>query len=339
MKHGIRTLDIPPRALLAGTLCCLLGGVLDARAQKVSKYDTLTLDNLPPVGEVIEAAMDSLPRDVGQIRNWDARMRWAALLPQFQFRFRTYEAYRDMYETVYRTDEGREFISRRDLRTTDRVATDPFDSYVDSYDSRFSDSKRVSYTEGPFANQLPDESQWRDDYQFQATWDLSQLVFHNDELESAQVNRFISEFRLKYMQNVAQIYTKLADALDTLSRTPNNRRAQSQRDIQAAILDEITGDLIYNQSRDGYGDSGASRVSARASSAPALQPAEVVDSGNGTSGNGMNPISTDVANQEAMQGLVPTVATVPGTLADMKREDDQAEEEAEEEEMEASFDF
>lgn len=246
---------------LAVVLLGLSSGSAQAGAQD-DTYAGLRLDNLPSVSQVIDAAMETLPRDLAKVTDWNSRMRWSTLLPQFQVRYRLFEDVLDRYETVYRTTTDQRTVRRNEDRDTDRdtdtlsdhVATDPFDSYVDTTEQDYDEDYSSSFTErysgversGPWANNRDDELVWAEEINFQATWNLSQLVYSDDEIQAAAANRFVAEFRIKYMESVAKIYAALRSALETLDRTPDNARARSQRDIHAAMLDQLTDGYLLD---------------------------------------------------------------------------------------------
>ena len=238
------------RGMLAG--CVLSWGVtLPAGAamdEELANYDHLSLDNIPGVGQVIQASLKALPRDLGEIRNWTTRMRLSALLPQIQARYRWFQDTVDQFDTVYRTKTHDESESRSEDRDQDelisRVHADPLESYVEeqnlNYGSDYRSHTSFRETDGPHSITLNDDVVWMDDYQIMATWNLSALLFTDDELQAAQVNRIVAEYRFKHMESVAGLYGKLQSALDTLSRTPANIRSKIQRDAAAAMLDAVT---------------------------------------------------------------------------------------------------
>ena len=245
-------------------------------ADTLANYEQLTLNNLPGVGQVIQASLKALPRDLGEVRNWTTRMRLSALLPQLQARYRWFQDSLDQYETVYRTKTHSESESRNEDRDQDelisRVHADPLESYVETqeldYDSDFQSRTSWRESDGPYSINSSDELAWMDDYQITATWNLSALVFSDDELQAAQVNRIVAEYRFKHMESVATLYSKLQAALDTLSRAPANVRAQIQRDATAAMLDVATDGYLSDYVKNNQKGGGKEPLAALTASAP-----------------------------------------------------------------------
>ncbi len=319
------------------SLIVVAGCTLPVRALAAKRRDPfadLTLATMPSVGQVIEAGLDHLPSSVGKSVNWSKRMHMSALLPVFQVRYRAFESNYDRfdYRTQYTTRTTRG--SSTDEDDTSRVHATPGSSYFDSSDGGSASWEHYADAKYPVQYSLEDGIRELHDQTLVATWDLSTLLYHNDELEAAQVGRFVASFRYDYIRNMADLYRKLKQSLKLLARDPRNPAALEQREIHGVIIDQLTGGYLTKHVNSQLKQ--AKHATSHAAIADALAVNEG-DLGAGPWSHGVDEQRVSAAKNGNFEGLMPSVATVPGTLEDMMREDEEAQEEEQEAEEEESL--
>ncbi|MCB1071395.1 MAG: hypothetical protein KDL31_13670, partial [Kiritimatiellae bacterium] len=326
---------------IARVVCLLLSANLvsvPALAESPAEdLSYLTPDTLPPVRLVLENALGALPKSLGELQDWDRRMRLATLLPNLQVRFGYNEVTEDRFERLSQE-------TTRDIRTWNssdnssiRISGDPLDSYVQTGDNDAYNRQRFYEYRSPVSMPLDDGTGWRENYFVQATWRLNELIYHNDEIEAAQVNRFIAAYRIEFMNKMVNMYKTFREYVSDYVRDPKSVYAYENLAGQLAILDELTDNYISEFSKFKYAElnGGAGDTS------DYVQPVKKKFSPESASEPVAQPVTADAlppaVQEEVAQGLIPVVTTVPGTLADIRRQDMEAEEEAQAEAEQASL--
>jgi len=159
----------------------------------------------PSVREVVRAAEAALPRTLRKSHHWNSRQKLATLLPRIRVGRGVSEHNYDRY------------LLERDPQDRNRLDDFTLEDGIRDYDS---------------------ESLW-------LQWDLSELLFHNDELEMAVLEKNISDFKHRLGQSVIDAYFKLKEARLKLARnvaTTEEGRIQLMMSAEAhqALLDEYT---------------------------------------------------------------------------------------------------
>ncbi len=159
----------------------------------------------PSAHDVADAAEQALPKIVHKAQFWRSRQKLAALLPRIRVGAKTQEANYDRYEWH----------------------RDPYHrNYLDDYS--LTDGKR-DY-EGEFV--------W-------AEWDLSNLVFHNDELEVADLERKMTMLRKQVRSEAINIYfllreTRLKLARNLAVKEDDRIKREMSAEKYTALLDDYT---------------------------------------------------------------------------------------------------
>ncbi len=267
--------------LLPLLFLCVAGARSGAEETFPREFEDISLETLPPVGMVIQRAMDELPKNVTERQNWLKRMRWAALLPEVELRYITAEdAYRQ-YQVLDRQEIRREsesvtFSESGSLSGSETGVEEEYVSALSSYvpDSRrdFSstESESVSGSESSRSTVVIDQgrdsyetgegSRWMDEYGVFLTWDLSKFIFQGeDEIRAADTQASLAEFRLEYIDDIVDFYADLKEALVHLRDVdPNSSRMQIQKLTSAAKLDAMTNHFLSHyvilNSRDTSGE-------------------------------------------------------------------------------------
>lgn len=260
------------KAIIA--LLLLSTGLLRAEESPGRAFDWLTPDTLPPPREVVQAALDALPKTLAEKQDWLKRMRRAAWYPQLELQYRVGEtAVRDytVVDRVERTtssettrQSSRDSESRLTSSGGDSVETvrDGGGSVVESRESstvRFdyenstrdgSGSSRrsgssVTYA-GPDSYATGEKFKWADEFGVFLTWDLSRFVFQEGEINVARVEMDRETFRQNISTQVIQAYYDLMETLMLLDN-PSYRDSiptRVRKERLAFLLDTLTGGYL-----------------------------------------------------------------------------------------------
>jgi hypothetical protein len=200
----------------------LLSISTDGAAQDLVKCEkSLTINSLPPAGAVVRKALAELPFTRKHYRKWKKRVRQSVLLPRIDLRYGTSERNFDRHGIV----------------NTDRTRRGA-DGSIDWTESTYPDS--IS---------LDDGVRWGNQYGVLLSWDLSELVFHRDELQVAEIQRRLEDSRVKLIDHVTGYYSELQDSLIRLSKPKINKDnsevgMETQKLRNLARLNALTDNFI-----------------------------------------------------------------------------------------------
>lgn len=246
-------------------------------------YAWLTPGTLPPPGPMIDAAIDALPRSISERNDWLKRMRKAVWIPSIGLRydigqtgFREYKYVDNRRTTTTSSESMRESSSSFDSsgsfssgggsqQTSDGLGAPVSADSSSSFESQFSQGSGgqsgSSYTtgysqtdEGPTSIALGDRAHWVNQYGIMLSWDLSRLIFREEELAVTQAEINKAEFRQSIRDQVVQTYFDLKEALLLLD-TENYKTSvpvRMRKERLAYLLDAMTqGALSTNGAKSG----------------------------------------------------------------------------------------
>ncbi len=253
------------------TLALLIGvAPWSARAAGVFHYDWLTPTNLPPPTRLIQSALAAMPKTVKEQQNWVERMRRAAWMPNLELRYSIGDAVVRDYQVVQRSEvaRGREHtdeISRESSSGSGRrtgsgseTQRDGLGVLVGQNESsssevtrdrssttgrRTSDSRSSSLTySGPDSYATGERMRWVDEYGIAFTWDLSRLLFREEEMSIAGIEMDKESFRQNVRAQVIQAYYDLMETLLLLDSQTYRSSVPTQvkRERMAYLLDSLT---------------------------------------------------------------------------------------------------
>jgi hypothetical protein len=167
--------------------------------------DAALFASWPPVGAVAVAAEQALPKNIRNPQFWRSRQKLSGLLPDLRIGIATDEGNYDRY-ALFRDEADRNRL----------------DDYT-----------------------LEDGIREYDSYYVSVTWNLSKLVFHNDELEIAMTERYSVQLKKEVRTKVIDLYFRLKEARLRLSRdlavTEDDRiRLEMAAAAYEAMLDDYT---------------------------------------------------------------------------------------------------
>lgn len=204
----------------------------------------LSPETLPPPRLVVEAGLNALPRSLGELRDFDRRMRLAALAPNLNVRYRMFEGPSRRFDVV-------EQSTTRSIRNTSnaeanqtRISTDPLDSFTQDNVNMNVGSQSFRETRYPVPLALSDEEVWREEIAIQAVWRLSDLIYHPDELRATGPNRTIAAYRLQYMERIISLYRAFVNTVNQWSINPDSRSLADSVEDRLIILDNLTDNFI-----------------------------------------------------------------------------------------------
>ncbi|MGA1194410.1 MAG: hypothetical protein ACO3ZG_08570 [Kiritimatiellia bacterium] len=159
----------------------------------------------PSMSNVLDVAMNNLSRTLREPHAWGLRRGLASLLPVVRVGESVREGNYDRY------------LLERDPNDRNRLDDFSLDDGIREYDYA---------------------SIW-------LQWDLSDLIFHQDEMEAASVERELAEFRARFSRDIITSYHKLKYTCALLERelmsTEIDRiNLQMERDILMDYLDHAT---------------------------------------------------------------------------------------------------
>jgi len=182
-------------------------------------YSWLTPETLPPPGGLVDAALDSMPRSFRQKSDWLERMKKASWVPNLELRygigernFRTYQTVSSQTEVSTTTASSRESSSQSgsgaQLSATPSVDV----SSGGGSKSQTTTGKTVTQS-GPTSYGVDDQSHWVNDYGVFLTWDLSRILFREEEIAVAAAEKEREMFRDSVRQQAIQTYYDLKETL------------------------------------------------------------------------------------------------------------------------------
>ncbi len=183
-------------------------------------YSWLTGATMPPPGPMIDAALAALPKSLSDRTDWVARMRKAAWIPVVglkydigQDAFRHYQNIPNGQRTTTTTQSQHQDSSQagqsamqstKESQTQQSISSGSQDSYSTSYSVE---------NDGPTSIALGDQAQWVNTYGIVLSWDLSRLVFRQEEMSVLRADIDKEQFRQNVRQQVIQTYYDLKEAL------------------------------------------------------------------------------------------------------------------------------
>ncbi len=214
----------------------------------------LSTDTLPPSRLVAEALLEALPRSLSELRDYDRRMRLSALAPSLQIQYRQNEGTARRFEHI----SPQTFRETRSESTTtadqSRIGLNPLDSFVDEREDTSSTVNRFSEQRNIAAIPLNDEVVRREFWQVQASWRLSNLIFHPDELRAAEVNRTTATYRLQQVERLMPLYRAFVNAVRQMENNPTSRQARENVEDRLIILDRLTDHFISEYAMMRFGE-------------------------------------------------------------------------------------
>lgn len=185
-------------------------------------YAWLTPATLPPPSTLIDAALSAMPRSFREKSDWLARMKKASWVPSLELRygigeqnFRTYRTLDSQTEVSTTAESSRESSSQSGQNVT--TAADPLNNQLEqSADSGSKSTSTKSTTvkqSGPTSYGVNDSSHWVNDYGVFLTWDLSRILFREEEVVVAGAEKERELFRESVRQQAIQTYYDLKETL------------------------------------------------------------------------------------------------------------------------------
>jgi hypothetical protein len=246
-------------------------------------YVWLTSDALPQPGVMIDAAMAALPKTLAEKTDWVARMRKAVWIPNIgvkydigQTGFRRYQYISNRRVTSTGSQSTRESSSQSGQNTTQSgelgnvqvygQGTDPLSTLGEiqnstkggaqientgsagSRDSVSSSSSVQDY--GPDSVALNDVDHWVSQYGIVLSWDLSRLIFRQEEVAVVQAEIDKEQFRQNVRQQVIQTYYDLKESILLLQNEAykDSVPVRIRKERLAYLLDTITGGALSERS-------------------------------------------------------------------------------------------
>ncbi len=185
---------------------------------QAANYADLTATTLPSMQQVQAAALRELGLDVEELSVSRARIRASMLLPEVELRL--IDAQRNSTERIY---GGSSVMGGPlDVETERRVQTD--------------------------------ENSWPQEYGVFFSWDLSKLLFHEEEIDAMELKARCtetriraSEIRYKFLEDLTDWYFELKELLLTMETEKAyaaSPKVQMNKEKLACLLDSLTGNLI-----------------------------------------------------------------------------------------------
>ena len=261
---------------LAVALALALAATLPTRAGEVYRYDWLTATNLPTPSRLVEAAMKALPKSVREKQDWLARMRKAAWVPTVELRYTLGEGIFRDFETVSRVQRTtgselqRESGSTRGSSTATREGTssqantDALNapaggntaSSAETVRERSSSSDRsttrissesTTYG-GPDSYATREEARWVDEFGLYLSWDLSRVLFREEEISVVGAELDKASFRQDVKAQVIDNYYSLVETLLLLDSATYRESVPTRvkRERLAYLLDSLTDGALSN---------------------------------------------------------------------------------------------
>ena len=266
-------MSLQMRTLVAGVALTLAARA--ALAAEGDDYAWLNLTNLPPATEMLQAAIKALPKSIVEQKDWLARMRKAALMPNLELHYTIGETIVRDYNVVDRTEvtTGSESSSERsresgtrlssgsssssetgsDGLTTETRSGSGSEASVESYSSSGSRSSSSSYRQttysGPDSYATGESTKWVDEYGLFLTWDLSRMIFQPEELNVASAEMDRENFRQNVRLQVIQTYYDLKESLLLLQSETYSASIPTRvrKERLAFLMDTLTGSALSSR--------------------------------------------------------------------------------------------
>jgi len=107
-----------------------------------------------------------------------------------------------------------------------------------------SGKKRTVSAKSPDDLSLTDGTRWLENYSVRLAWDLSDLVFHNDELEAIVTQERVEEFRMEFIERVLRHYFNLKESLILMDEGDVSVSTQMKKEFNLSILNALTDNFI-----------------------------------------------------------------------------------------------
>lgn len=210
-------------------------------------YAQLTLRSLPPVQGVTEAAMQELPEVLANTHDWVKRIRRSALFPEVELRLYALEELEDQW-VVFDSVETERISGHSESEEIYTGSTTPGGPLNVMTERREIDQEGETRTthKGKDSYRSGSDETWLHEYGLFLTWDLSKLVFHEEEMEAAELHVRHAEFRYKFIDDVVDWYYELKETLMYLEDEAyaSSPKMHIQKEKLAFLLDSLTGDYI-----------------------------------------------------------------------------------------------
>ncbi len=241
-------------------------------APAADDYAWLTPQTLPPPGPMIDAAMAALPRTVTEQNDWLKRMHKAAWMPNLELHYAIGESSFNRY--VFQPDRKQittgQQLSQETSSQNGQNATKSTDATSTSYssgtppkvtqqrnatssgsqveNSSSSGSKSGVTTinsvtdTGPGSYALNDGTRWVNQYGIYLTWDLSRILFRQEELSVVQAELNRQTFKDNVRDQVVQTYYDLKEAVLLLQNETykDSVPTRIRKERLAFLLDTLT---------------------------------------------------------------------------------------------------
>ncbi len=165
-----------------------------AAATPDQRYAALSLTNLPPLEEVLQAAFERGAAEIPDVPDWSRQMRRAVWVPRLEVRYGMGEArFRD-YAIVDRREwtTGSETERERETSRSGGATYGPAGDLLDTSASggRRDSSRSRSFSSvtelGPDSFNLGEHPRWLQAWEVALLWDLSLLFFRPEEIDAAR---------------------------------------------------------------------------------------------------------------------------------------------------------
>lgn len=217
-------------------------------------YTWLTTKTLPKPAVMLDAAMTNLPRSIRERGDWIARMKKAAWVPSLEFRYGLGEGNFRQYRVLDRQSTATSVETTRESSSSGSTHTDispvPGSSTESGSEKRSSTTRgTTTSSEGRDSYAVSDKAHWLDEYGVYLTWDLSRIVFREEELGVLDAELSKESFRDSMR---TQVITTFYDLKETLMLLENENfkdsiQTQVKKERLAFLLDTLTGGELTNR--------------------------------------------------------------------------------------------
>lgn len=238
----------------------------DAADQKAATtnpadFGWLNAATLPQPARMIDAAIDALPRTFSEKQDWLKRMHKAAWYPNLELRYgigqgnyRRYQVLENRQQVTTGSSSSRSSSSQNSQGTT--FSTDTGGGISVKNDSggssQRSSSRSSSVTdEGPDSFVRSEDLRWMDDYGVYLSWDLSRLVFRQEEISVVAAEIDKEKFRQDIRSQVIQTYYDLKESLLLLESDSfkDSIPTRMRKERLAFLLDTLTGGALSGSAK------------------------------------------------------------------------------------------
>lgn len=214
----------------------------------------LSTDTLPPPAMVADAALNALPRSLSEMREYERRLRAAALVPRLELQYRQTDTGERRFEHVERvTTRNVDSYNLTEAQET-RISAQPMDSFIQERETeRFANQSFIERQ--PITRlALDDEEVSREMFQIQVNWRLQDIIYHPAELRVPDVNRMISNHRNQKMEKIVPLYRAFINAVRQMENNPTSRQARETVGDRLLVLDMLTDDFISSYAIRRFGE-------------------------------------------------------------------------------------